>query len=251
MRVVAILGLVLGVSFIFSMVGLGGAQVYTPVFYWMGMKVSTQAVPLALWLNFCTNIAAAVNYWRHGLIRFHSGLPIIGGLIVFAPLGAVLSHRVPERVILFLFATMTLAAVVHTIGGWKPKKSEYRRSELLVIGLAVGAVIGFLGGMIGRGGGSWIVPTLLLLGLEPKNAAATSSFAAGFSALAGFLGHLGAGGLGTAPTWFAAFTATAVLAALAGSRIMARRLDSGKVRRLFAVVLLGVAVKLYWDVFTR
>ncbi|MBE9565443.1 MAG: sulfite exporter TauE/SafE family protein, partial [Proteobacteria bacterium] len=36
---------------------------------------------------------------------------------------------------------------------------------------------------------------------------------------------------------------------LVGSRTMARRLDSRKVRRLFTIVLLGIAVKLYWEIF--
>lgn len=247
---VGILILVLAVAFVFSMVGMGGGQVYTPAFYWMGMEVSTQAVPLALWLNFSTQVAAGVNYWRHGLVRVHAGLPIIGGLVVFAPLGALVSHRVPEEVILFIFATMTLAAVIQTLFGWKPKRPPYRQTELVVIGITVGAVVGFLSGMVGRGGGSLIVPVLLLLGLEARNAAATSSFAVAFSALAGFLGHLGSGSLEIPPVWLAVFTAAALVSGFAGSRVMARRLRSGAVKWIFAALLLAVAVRLYWDVFT-
>ena len=247
----AILSLVLGVAFVFSMVGLGGAQVYTPTFYWMGMDVRTQAVPLALWLNFATQITAGVNYWRHGLVKFRAALPMIAGLIVFAPIGAMVSHRVPDSVILFLFATMTLAAAVQSLSGWKPRGGEYRRAKLAVIGLVVGGGTGFLGGMIGRGGGSLLVPILLLMGFDPKHAAATSAFAGGFSALAGFLGHLGATGLGVTWGWFAAFTAAAMLAAFGGSRTMAGHLDAGRVRRLFSILLLGIATKLYWDVFSR
>ena len=151
--------------------------------------------------------------------------------------------------ILFLFATMTLAVVAVTLAKWRPNRSALHPSELLLVSVVIGALVGFLAGMVGRGGGSLIVPILLLLGFEPKNAAATSSFAAAFSALAGFLGHLGAAGLPLSPLWFAAFTGAAIVAALAGSRTMARRLDSRKVRRLFSVVLLGIAAKLHWEIF--
>jgi len=245
----AILGLILLVAFLFSMVGMGGGQVYTPACYWLGLDLRTQAVPLALWLSFTTQSTAAATYWRHGLVKFRAGLPMVAGLIVFAPLGAVFAHRVSDRVILFLFATMTLVAVAVTLAGWRPKRSALSPTGLLLIGVLVGALVGFLAGMIGRGGGSLIVPVLLLLGFEPKNAAATSSFAAAFSALAGFLGHLGAAGLPVSPLWFAAFTGVAMVAALAGSRIMARRLDSRNIRRLFTIVLLGIAAKLYWEIF--
>jgi len=245
----AILGLILLVAFLFSMVGMGGGQVYTPACYWLGLDLRTQAVPLALWLSFTTQSTAAATYWRHGLVKFRAGLPIVGGLIVFAPVGAVFAHHVSDTVILFLFATMTLVAVAVTLTRWRPKKSALNPTGLLLIGVFVGALVGFLAGMVGRGGGSLIVPVLLLLSFEPKNAAATSSFAAAFSALAGFLGHLSAGGLPVSPLWFAVFTAAAMAAALAGSRTMARRLDSRKVRRLFAIVLLGIAAKLYWEIF--
>jgi len=248
-EVTVILGLILLVAFLFSMVGMGGGQVYTPACYWLGLDLRTQAVPLALWLSFTTQSTAAATYWRHGLVKFRAGLPIVGGLIVFAPVGAVFAHRVSDTVILFLFATMTLVAVAVTFAGWRPKRSALNPTELLLIGLLVGALVGFLAGMVGRGGGSLIVPMLLLLGFEPKTAAATSAFAAAFSALAGFLGHLGAAGLPVSPLWFTAFTGAAMVAALAGSRTMARHLDSGKVKRLFTVVLVGIAAKLYWDIF--
>ncbi len=234
------------------MAGMGGGQAYTPAFFWMGMDVRDQAVPLALWLSFATQITAAANYWRHGLVRIRTGIPIVVGLIAFAPLGAVYSHRVSDKVILFLFATMTVAAIVQTLSGWQPRKGAgYRRAEMIVIGLIVGAGVGFLGGMIGRSGGSILVPILLLLGFEPKQAAATSSFSATFCALTGFLGHVSTQHLQIAPLWLAVFTTAAMLGAFAGSRTMASRLRGSKVKRLFTVLLLGIAVKLYWDIFAH
>ena len=246
----ALLALVLLVAFLFPMLGMGGGQIYTPAFYWLGLDLRTEAVPLALWLSFCSQSAAALSYWRHGLVQFRPGLPVAAGLIIFAPVGAVVSHRTPEKTILFLFATMTVAALLQTSIGWRPGEGARSRPRLMVASLLGGAAIGFLAGMVGRGGGSVVVPLLLLLGLDPKHAAATSSFAVCFSGLAGFLGHLGVAGQAVPPGWFAGFTLVAAVAALAGSRLMARRLEGRTVKRLFSIVLAGVAAKLYWDALT-
>jgi uncharacterized membrane protein YfcA len=245
-----ILALVLVVAFLFPMLGLGGGQIYTPAFYWLGLDLRTEAVPLALWLSFSTQTTAAVSYWKHGLVQFRAGLPITAGLITFSPVGAVVSHYTPEKVILFLFATMTVAALLQTSIGRRPPAGVRSRPGLALGSLLGGAAIGFLAGMVGRGGGTLVVPLLLLLGLDPKRAAATSSFAVCLSSLAGFLGHLGVGGHTVAPVWFAALTLAAVVAALGGSRYMARRLKGRTIKGLFTIVLAGVAAKLYWDVLT-
>ena len=246
---VLLLPLVLAVAFVFPMLGMGGGQLYTPAFYWLGLDLRTEAVPLALWLSFSSQSAAALNYWRHGLVRFRAGLPITAGLVVFAPVGAVVSHHTPEKVVLFLFASMTVAALLQISVKRRPAEGSLSRPALVVASLLGGTAIGFLAGMVGRGGGSLVVPLLLLLGMDPKRAAATSSFAVCSSSLAGFLSHLAITGPALPVLWLAVLTAAAVAAAFAGSRHMARRLRGGAVRRLFTVVLAGVAAKLYWDVF--
>jgi hypothetical protein len=244
-----LLPLVLFVAFVFPMLGMGGGQVYTPVFYWLGLNLQTQAIPLALWLSFSSQLAAAVSYWRHDLIQFRTALPIVVGLVCCAPVGALVSHHTSDKIILFLFATMTVVALLQTLTARRAEDVSGPRRRSVLAALAGGATIGFLAGMVGRGGGSLVVPMLLLLGLDPRRAAATSSFAICFSSLSGFLSHLAIAGPALPAPWLAVLTAAAVAAAFAGSRYMARRLRSRTVRRLFAVALGGVAAKLYWDVF--
>ena len=244
-----LLPVVLFVAFVFPMLGMGGGQLYTPAFYWLGLDLRTEAVPLALWLSFSSQSAAALNYWRHGLVQFRAGLPITAGLVVFAPVGAVVSHHTPEKVILFLFASMTVAALLQISIKRRPGEGSRSHPGLMVASLLGGTAIGFLAGMVGRGGGSLVVPQLLLLGLDPKRAAATSSLAVCSSSLSGFVSHLAITGPALPVHCFAVLTAAAAAAAFAGSRYMARRLRSGAVGRLFTVALVGVAAKLYWDVF--
>lgn len=201
-----ILPLVLFVAFVFSMLGMGGGQVYTPVFYWLGLDLQTQAIPLALWLSFSSQLAAAVSYWRHGLIQFRTALPIIVGLVCCAPVGAVASHRASEKLILFLFATMTVVAFLQTLIARRAQDGSGPRGASVLAALAGGSTIGFLAGMVGRGGGGLVVPMLLLLALDPRRAAATSSFAICFSSLSGFLSHLAIAGPALPAPWLAVLT---------------------------------------------
>lgn len=58
-----------------------------------------------------------------------------------------------------------------------------------MISVVVGASIGFVGGMVGRGGGSLILPVLLILGLKHKNAAAISVFCVNAGVFVSFIVH--------------------------------------------------------------
>ena len=65
----------------------------------------------------------------------------------------------------------------------------------VVSGASVGSVAGFLGGLLGVGGGNFIVPVLNWLGLDAKVAAGTTALVVVFSSLSGFLGHAALGGI--------------------------------------------------------
>ena len=75
-------------SFIFSMLGMGGGQIYIPILFWLGMDFKYEAIPLGLLLNFCVHASAFITYARNKLVDFKIALPFALSMIVFAPLGA-------------------------------------------------------------------------------------------------------------------------------------------------------------------
>jgi hypothetical protein len=237
---------VLGISFFFSMLGMGGGQLYIPVFYWLGLDFKAQAIPLGLLLNAVTSSSASLTYLRHRLVKLRTAVPFAVSMIVAAPMGALFTAYVPTEVIITLFAVFLLLAAGLALSGWKPPRTLNGWGEW-ALSLAVGTTLGLLVGMLGRGGGSFVMPTLLVRGLDPKNAAATSSFVVTFSATAGFLGHLAQGRV----NW--PLAAACALAALTGSqigsRLMVQRVKSQALRRLFALVLVVVAIQLLWSVW--
>lgn len=231
------------------MLGMGGGQLYIPILYWLGMDFKSQAIPLGLLLNFCVQISAFTTYSRAKLVRFRIAIPFGLMMVVCAPLGAMVNFGLPTKPIIFLFAIFTLFAAILVLSGWKPHKGNWSRKEELIVSITVGAFLGFLVGLIGRGGGSFIVPTLLMIGLDPKNAAATSSLIASSSSTTGFIAHLFKAKL---DFWITLSTVIGVLlGSQIGSRLMATKLKSKAIKKIFGLVLILVAFLLLKDVFLK
>ncbi len=111
----------------------------------------------------------------------------------------------------------------------------------IVAALALGLGAGLLSGVFGVGGGILFVPTLVLLGLGQVEASATSLLAIVPTAAAGAWRQRAYGNL----RHRAALTVGAV--SIAGAELgvqIATRIDEGTLRRLFGVLLLGVAAQL-------
>jgi len=94
--------------------------------------------------------------------------------------------------------------------------------------------------LIGRGGGSFIVPLLYIVGLEARTAAATSASVVTCSGISSFVSHLATAAQPRWGIWVACAVAVLIGSQL-GSRLMAERMESRAVRRVFGCVLLGVA----------
>jgi uncharacterized membrane protein YfcA len=69
MEFIIILLIVLIVSIIFSIVGLGGAIIYVPLFYWLGIPLEI-AIPTALLLNCITAGSASLTYYISVICTF-------------------------------------------------------------------------------------------------------------------------------------------------------------------------------------
>jgi len=122
-----------------------------------------------------------------------------------------------------------------------------RRTELAV-GVGVGSVAGFLGGLLGVGGGNIVLPALNGAGLEAKVAAGTTGLVVVFSSLSGFLGRISMGDLDGVLVGVSAVAAAG--GSLVGSRLMTSRISNAQLKRLIAVVLWVVAAKIVWDLTT-
>jgi uncharacterized protein len=235
--------------FIFSgllaMAGLGAAFLFVPLFYYLGVPLA-EATPTALLLNVVSLLFAAINYWRGKLINWRVGLPVMITAVILSPIGARLTARVDKTLLLGMFAAFLVFA-----GGmmlfYKPPKREQELSRSIQIGAGagVGSVAGFLGGLLGVGGGNFILPVLNGLGLDAKLAAGTTAMVVVFSSFSGFLGHASLGGLD--PLFIGITAVMAAAGSITGSQLMKTKVSNSQLKRIIGVLLWGIALKMVFD----
>lgn len=228
------------IAFVFSMLGMGGSQLYIPILYWIGLDFKTEAVPLGMLLNVVNSSSAAFVYARKKLITWPVAIPFAIAMIAFAPLGVWLNVQLPVKPLLVFFALFTAAAAVLMLSGWRPRRGDLSPKGRVALGLTAGSGLGTVAGLIGRGGGSFVVPLLYIAGLEARNAAATSAFVVTCSGTSSFLSHLATAARPQWEVWIATVVAV-LLGSQLGSRLMAGRMKSQSVKKVFGLVLLGVA----------
>ena len=231
-----------------TIAGEGAAIILIPTFIALGIEVRT-AMATALLLNSLAMMFACPRYIKNKLIMFKVALPILVVAAAFSPLGAYVSHLLERRVLLWLFVCFLLFAS-SMMFFYRPREKMQReaegsRSKQVMYGVFVGAFAGFMAGLLGVGGGNFILPMLVYLGFNPKKASATTAFIVIFSSFSGFLGHATMGHINIALFSFAALGSA--LGALLGSWLMTEKLKPAHVKIIIGTVLLGIAAKMIWN----
>jgi uncharacterized membrane protein YfcA len=231
------------IALIFAMIGLGGSQLYIPILFWLGMDFKTQAIPLGMLLNVINSSSAAWTYGTRKMIAWEVALPFGIAMVLFAPLGTWINVTLPTKPIILIFALFTASAGLLMLSGWRPKGDGLSPGQRVLLGVAAGSVLGFFAGLIGRGGGSFVVPLLYVAGLEAKVAAATSALVVTFSGTSSFVSHIASAARPVWGMWILCAIAV-FLGGQIGSRFMAEKLKPQSVKLVFGCILLGVALLL-------
>ncbi len=240
---------ILVLSFIFSMLGLGGAMLYIPVFKWFGYNFKTVAIPTGLLLNGVTALSAAIYYLKSKMVDIRGSIPMIVTSFIGAPLGAYITRFVPVRTLIILFAIcMVFAGGRMLLTSTRPEPDHMMpaKKRMILTGIA-GLFIGFIAGLLGVGGGFLFVPILMAIGYPTKKAAATSAFIVIFSSFSGFAGHVAEGHFNI-PLMVLTLIAV-IIGSLIGAKVMKEKMKARWIKQMFAIVLLGVAVKLILGLF--
>ncbi len=234
------------VAMLFSMLGLGGAIIYTPLFFWTGLPLLT-AIPMALLLNAITTASASITYLVQRLVKIDVAIPIIITSILGAVTGSYIAPHINTEILIALLSVVLFFASIRLLLfnnlGFVAGTNETKQK---MFGAVAGFPIGTISSLVGIGGGTFIVPLLLILGLEIKDAVVTSSFIVTFISLSGFLGHLNFGQQQMDVSMLFYAGAAAFIGAQTGSRFIFKRTSSRTIERMFALVLLLVAGKLLY-----
>ncbi|MFO7989938.1 MAG: sulfite exporter TauE/SafE family protein [Desulfotignum sp.] len=239
-----LVGTIFLISFVLTMVGLGGGLIFSPLFVILGFAKS-QAASISLFLNLIAAASAAFAYARKKMVDFSLSIPLIVSSSLAAPLGSFLNVRIDLKPFLIIMSIVLAMAGIRMFlsPAVDTETSELSPVKKITGGIIIGACIGLMGGLLGIGGGVFVVPLLIYVLKTPtKIAAASSTFIVCFSSLTGFLGYASMSEI----NW--TFILPAAIASFAGgqagARVMSTRLKGKNIRVLFSVILFVLCAKL-------
>jgi hypothetical protein len=232
-------------SGLLAIAGIGAAFLFVPLFYYLGVPLA-EATPTALLLNVVSLLFATINYWRGKLINWRVGVPVLIMAVILSPLGARLTASVDKNLLLGMFAAFLIfAGFIMLFYTAKKREQPLSRRVEIGAGAGVGSVAGFLGGLLGVGGGNFILPVLNWLGLDAKMAAGTTALVVVFSSFSGFLGHASLGGLD--PLFIGIMAIMAAAGSIVGSQLMKTKISSAQLKKIIGVLLWIIAAKMILD----
>ena len=244
------LGAGLGTGF----AGMSAAAVITPMLVtFLGME-TYDAVGIALASDVLASAVSAWTYHKNGNLDIKNGLTMMITVLLFTVVGSWVSSLVPSTTMgsFSVFMTMMLGVkfILKPVMTTKETMARVDARKRTIQSIACGAMIGFICGFIGAGGGMMMLLILTtVMGYELKTAVGTSVFIMAFTALTGSVSHFAIGG---APDWWTIIfcvASTLLFARIAAK--FANRAKPATLNRATGVVLVVLgAVILLFNVFT-
>lgn len=268
-------GLLIGM--VLGGLGGGGSVLAVPALVYVLGQSAQEATTASLFVVGLSAVVGTLSHHRDRHVRWRLGLvfAVIG--TGFSFLGTMLNGSAPEPVLLGSFAALLVvsaaAMITRALRGLRaariaarepvlagtgathqgepevppPVVRRWRRRLLVVLSAAV---VGFLTGFLGVGGGFVVVPALvILLGLPMPVAAGTSLLVIVLNSAVAFSFRLGDD---LVLDWAVVlpFTATAIVASFAG-RLLARRVSERGLSLTFAALLVLVAAGIVTELAFR
>lgn len=242
-----LLSAVFAVAFFYSSVGHGGATGYLAALALLGVAPASARVAVLI----ANILVASVAWWRFRRAGHFDWRGLATFAVISVPcamLGANVHVNV-QTYKLILGSVLTVAGIVLLLRArWQTDELALRKF-FWPLALVIGAVLGFLAGLTGIGGGVFLSPLLYLLRwVKPKT---TGGISAGFIVLNSIAGLVGAGWdkiTHAGPLLW--LTLPAVGGALLGTHYGARRWSSVTFSRVLAVVLVFAGGKLLFEALT-
>lgn len=177
------------VALTYSAVGLGGGSSYTALMALLGF--STLAIPMiSLSLNLVVTSIGSFNFIRNKHARIRLILPFLVSSIPMAYLGGALKLPKPFFYWILLISLVFVAARIYL---WKNTtiKLDIGRTGKIIVSIFSGSILGLIAGVVGIGGGIYLVPLIIILGLgNEKEAAACGTIFIWLNSLSGLLSRL-------------------------------------------------------------
>ena len=241
------------VALIYASVGFGGGSTYTALLALA--DTNYQLLPIvSLTCNLLVVTGGVVHFSRAGTIPWGRALPICALSVPLAWLGGRIA--VPETIFIVLLASSLLvAAVLLFVDGRQRNQTHIpARTQTHALEIIIGGTIGFLSGLVGIGGGIFLSPILLLLNWATARAVAgTAALFILVNSIAGMIGQyqkLGPERVTDITAFWPLFLGV-IIGGQIGSRLGAGIMPERWMRRVTAVLIFSVALRLFYRLFAQ
>ncbi|MFE8702327.1 sulfite exporter TauE/SafE family protein [Cytobacillus sp. FJAT-54145] len=260
----------LSAGFLGALIGLGGGIIVVPALLFFGTYTSLLkgispqvAVGTSLLIMIFTGLSSTLTYLKHKTVDYKSGLIFFIGSGPGGIVGAWVNQALNMKTFNIYFGIFMIVVSIilmirnklkpmpilkgkniqRTFTDQSGKTYEYGYS--LLLGLCIAFFVGFLSGIFGIGGGSLLVPAMILLFLFPPHVAvATSMFMIFLSAILSSVTHISFGNV----DW--AYAAALIPGAWIGARLGAvvnTKIKSDTVVQILRLILIFVGLRLIYQ----
>ena len=227
--------------------GMSAAAVISPMLItFLGIEPYT-AVGIALSSDVLASAVSAYTYKKNQNLDVKNGLLMMAAVLVFTIVGSYISSIVPAQTMGSFSTFMTLMLgvkfIIKPVMTTKSDMEAVSRRKRIAGSLLCGAMVGFICGFVGAGGGMMMLLILTsVLGYELKTAVGTSVFIMTFTALTGALSHFSFGDLPDVTVMLLCIAFTFIWARIAA--VFANKAKPETLNRAVGVVLtvLGVVI---------
>jgi len=238
------------------MVGVGGGVFIVPLLTLLYEFSPSEAVGTSLATIIFTSLASTANYSRQKRIYYKTGLILALTTIPGAFLGAYLTSIIEERLLGLIFGLFIFFVALrmifklsfsrtkqsHTGKGGHSESSLFESRRKISSGVALSFFGGLSSGLLGIGGGSLLVPIMVLAMKMPMHTAvATSMFTMIFTSTSGVMQHFRQGNI------VFEYVLPLVLGTIFGAQLGAytsKKISSGNLRTIFGIVLVIVSIRM-------
>jgi hypothetical protein len=252
-----VFGFLIGI--IASMTGVGGGIFIVPVLTFFYGFIVNSATATSLTTIIFTAIASTINYAKQKRIYYRTGLILVITTAPGAYLGAWLATIMEERLLGLVFGIFLILVATRMILSLLRKKTQekaqtvktdselIRSRNIMIVGTGLSFFGGVTSGLLGIGGGTLIVPILVVaMGMPIHLATATSMFTMIFTSISGVTKYYQSNLIN--------FPVALILAAgtIFGAQVGAytsRKISSRNLSILFGIVLLIAGINMiikYW-----
>ncbi|MDC9722216.1 MAG: sulfite exporter TauE/SafE family protein [Urechidicola sp.] len=238
------------IAILYSSVGFGGGSSYLAILALTSLAF-TQIRAIALLCNIIVVSGGTLIFAKNGFYNWKRVLPLVAFSIPMAFIGGYLKISQTFFFILLGF-TLVTAAVFMWISKYIAeisKEKEYNSS--IIKDASFGGFIGFVSGMVGIGGGVFLAPLLYLTNWDTlKKIAATSSFFILVNSIAGLIGQFLSPALDTefVLNWNLVIVLLIIvfIGGQIGSRLSANKISPFVLKRITAVLIAFVGLRILW-----